>query len=520
MMGNANSNTQRNFTRPQLSDEQFLNQLSAQTGIGSNPMKRNLNALLSERELGNLSNVGLSTKRRNIVKSGFNQKEKVYLGHRYVPNTLSNKMFKYAFRIFCGQFSNDGTIFMSATQDRRIRFYNTSDASWQKIKEVVAADVGWSIIDTDYSPDKRWLIYSGWSDNVNLCNITGEYEIHDSLQINKQDTYHFCLFSIKFSPDSNEILGGSNDSSLYIYDLNRRELTLKIAAHNDDINSVSYAEADNNNTIISGSDDCLCKIWDRRLLGNGTQQKAVGIFVGHNQGITHVSSKGDGRYFISNSKDQSIKLWDLRVMRDTEQEKTFAKATYDYRFGLNEGVYRTMTSYKKDPNDCSLMTYKGSHSVTKTLIRAYLSPLETTGQKYIYSGSSDGSVVIYDVLTGELVETLEGHASVVRDVSWHPHLPYIVSTSWDGCVNRWDYYEKDDDEKQSTTNNNNASPLYEESPTSQEDDEENVDPEEQSETIQVPDLASLIQLASSGSFFAQYLQDQFRQSENEESEED
>jgi hypothetical protein len=33
--------------------------------------------------------------------------------------------------------------------------------------------------------------------------------------------------------------------------------------------------------------------------------------------------------------------------------------------------------------------------VLQTLIRAYFSPLATTGQRYIYSGSADGSVYIW-----------------------------------------------------------------------------------------------------------------------------
>lgn len=117
----------------------------------------------------------------------------------------------------------------------------------------------------------------------------------------RPEAHRFCLFSIKFSPDSNEILGGSSDKSLYIYNLERREVSLKVTqlaelisstqleAHRKDINTVCYAEEDNNNTIFSGSDDCLCKVWDRRLLGN--RARPVGVMVGHMEGITHIASK-------------------------------------------------------------------------------------------------------------------------------------------------------------------------------------------------------------------------------------
>ena len=43
------------------------------------------------------------------------------------------------------------------------------------------------------------------------------------------------------------------------------------------------------------------------------------------------------------------------------------------------------------PGDPSVQTYRG-HAVAYTLIRCYFSPSFTTGQRYIVTGSSDGSV--------------------------------------------------------------------------------------------------------------------------------
>ena len=44
------------------------------------------------------------------------------------------------------------------------------------------------------------------------------------------------------------------------------------------------------------------------------------------------------------------------------------------------------------PGDSSIMTYKG-HMVTNTLIRCRFSPVETTGQRYIYTGCGYGRVI-------------------------------------------------------------------------------------------------------------------------------
>jgi WD repeat-containing protein 23 len=65
--------------------------------------------------------------------------------------------------------------------------------------------------------------------------------------------------------------------------------------------------------------------------------------------------------------------------------------------------------------------------------------METTGQRYIYSGSKDGKLRIYDLLTGTETMMLSSKKAdtVARDVSWHPTYPVIASTSFDGDINTW-----------------------------------------------------------------------------------
>jgi WD repeat-containing protein 23 len=57
--------------------------------------------------------------------------------------------------------------------------------------------------------------------------------------------------------------------------------------------------------------------------------------MGYTEGITYVSTKGDGRYIISNGKDQKLRLWDLHKMRSNqdleEVENNYYGTNYDYR---------------------------------------------------------------------------------------------------------------------------------------------------------------------------------------------
>lgn len=99
------------------------------------------------------------------------------------------------------------------------------------------------------------------------------------------------------------------------------------------------------------------------------------------------------------------------------------------------------------------MQYKG-HAVMRTLIRCHFSPLETTGQSYIYSGSADGLIHVWS-LDGRVVQVLDRSKTMpitfdpsapdqsaggpgsplrggccVRDVAWHTYEPVMMSTAW------------------------------------------------------------------------------------------
>jgi len=106
---------------------------------------------------------------------------------------------------------------------------------------------------------------------------------------------------------------------------------------------------------------------------------------------------------------------------------------WDYRWMQYPAAGRVVSH----PADAALATYRG-HQVFSTLCRAYWSPAHTTGQRYIYAGSADGGVYIWDVVSGSRVAVLEYHREVVRDCSWHPYLALLASVSFDGAICTWE----------------------------------------------------------------------------------
>ena len=211
---------------------------------------------------------------------------------------------------------------------------------------------------------------------------------HTALTLNNFGN-RFCVFSLRFSHDGDEILCGANDGYIYLYDRGANQRSLQIEGHDDDVNAVSFVDSATH-ILASGGDDGLCKIWDRRALRE-SNPVPVGVLAGHLDGITYIDPRGDGRHLITNSKDQSIKLWDIRKFSSQNaiesSREILRHQNWDYRWQ----TIPKRAMLKTVPDDSSVMTYKG-HVVLRTLLRAKFSPIHTTAQRYIYAGSACGSI--------------------------------------------------------------------------------------------------------------------------------
>ena len=342
----------------------------------------------------------------------------------YIPNSNGTEVVTYGSACYCGQYSDDSSFFYTCTQDFRVQMYDVNKAPLRDVegpevasssfrlrgarlyrtdydgprhstlqlrRSITGRHCSWTITDANLSADNQWMIYSSFTPFVHLVPTTdvakGTEGTGTGARANPADDQQVMLdmsaiengrryshgeglFSVRFSGNSKEIIAGARGGSIYVYDIEARQRVLAVDGHRDDVNSVCFADVGSSNMLLSGSDDATVRIWDRRSLSQG---KPAGILRGHRHGLTYVSPKGDGRYCVSNGKDNTCKLWDMRQMSSSIGSGSAADSWYNSR------------------EDSSLMTFKG-HAVCKTLIRCHFSPIATTGQSYIYSGSGDGRI--------------------------------------------------------------------------------------------------------------------------------
>ena len=250
-----------------------------------------------------------------------------------IPGSKADLIVNLNARCYSGQFSDDGSFFFACGQDFKVRMYDTSNPyDWKYYKQVHYYGGQWTITDASLSPDNKLLAYSSIRSQICLANTdqgdTSEPRLLDFSDMGRgghgsgggggwgRSRGHFGIWSLRFSGDGSEIVAGTSDESVYVYDLEAQRSILRIPGHTDDVNAVCFGDKMSPHILYSGSDDTTLKVWDRRSLAS---MRPAGMFLGHTEGLTYIDSKGDGRYVISNGKDQTCKLWDLRSMISTDR---------------------------------------------------------------------------------------------------------------------------------------------------------------------------------------------------------
>lgn len=105
----------------------------------------------------------------------FVQSDKCKISNLFVPNRTERSIVNCNSKVFCGRFSRDGSQFISASQDSRIRVFDASNSQYPMIRQIEAKNVSWSILDIDFSPDGEHFVYSTWADARKLGDGLEKY---------------------------------------------------------------------------------------------------------------------------------------------------------------------------------------------------------------------------------------------------------------------------------------------------------------------------------------------------------
>jgi WD40 repeat protein len=240
-------------------------------------------------------------------------------------------------------------------------------------------------------------------EDVNICNVNSKYvrSIKGIVQADNKLMFIQCNTLYQLDLNTTEVVEfkmfkdeltyliqkgqlsivGCNDGSIYICDVNNRDLVIKISASQSAISSLYTI----NDIVISGGFDSRIRVWDINK-----PDLALSELTGHTDAISCI--QGDNEFIYSGSWDKTIRVW-----------------TGDEHVG-------------------SLIGHQSVVTAITHLSKARLA-----------SASNDLSIIIWNTEKYIPIKTLKGHSCNITGLSLYKQR-YLISTSVDSSLKVWDIH--------------------------------------------------------------------------------
>ena len=228
----------------------------------------------------------------------------------YTPPLPRAKIFAgHSDEVLSVAFSPDGKHVVSGSRDETIRVWNVESGTRVHL---LNNRMGMAL-SIAFSPDGKHIVSGSWHGQICLWDMaTGELEL--ILGIAPKDVgyehnndpskgHTSTVYSVALSADGKEVVSGSRDKTIRLWNLATRETVRIFEGHTRSVNSVALSA--DGKQVVSGSCDKTIRLWN---LATG---ETVRIFEGHTEAVLSVALSADGKQVVSGSSDRTIRLWNL-----------------------------------------------------------------------------------------------------------------------------------------------------------------------------------------------------------------
>ncbi len=233
--------------------------------------------------------------------------------------------------------------------------------------------------------------------------------------------------SIVFSPDG-ELFAIAEDTTISLFSTATGEWLQTLDGHPKKVNDVAISP--DGKTLVSVSIAVRdIRIWNLetgKLIGKLTQDI----------GPTNcVEFTPDGKLFITGSigEDRTIKFWDANSLELVQTSPQQAGYINDLAVSADGKLVAAVRNYVKvwDLLDTSVIQkIKGPNLEINALA---VSP----DGNYVATANKEGTVMVFDIRTGQKTLTAEGHTGWVRTVAFSPDGKHLFSGAEDKVVKIW-----------------------------------------------------------------------------------
>ncbi|KAJ7142327.1 WD40-repeat-containing domain protein [Mycena epipterygia] len=301
---------------------------------------------------------------------------------------------------------------------------------WPVIQKVLRGHTDW-VTSVHFSPDGTQIVSGSFDRTVRIWDAqTG------AVIVRPLEGHTSGVISVCFSPDGRQIVSGSIDGTVRIWDPQTGAPHLgPLEGHSGGVRSVHFSP--DALYIVSGSDDNTLRIWDAQ-----TGVPVGEPLKGHTSDVNSVCFSPDGTQIASASADKTVCIWEVRTREQIARPLEHANEVNSVRFSPDG----TRIASSSSDGLCIWELQTGAlvlgplHRHTDWIRSVSFSP----DAACIASGSADNIIRIWDAQIGELLgEPLTGHTGSIYSVDFSSDSRRIVSGSSDTTLRIWDAQRND-----------------------------------------------------------------------------
>jgi len=257
---------------------------------------------------------------------------------------------------------------------------------------------GGSVYDVAYSPDGKTALIGG--DIPQPAMLLWNTEEGSVVRQFTPDVPHDAPLFVAYSPDGRLGAGGGLKGKVWIWDLATG------AAHRSFVHPGVVTElvfSPDAQRLVTGGTDRVVRAWDVESNNESL------VFTGHTGVVSKIAFLPNGQQLLTASVDKTVRLW---AASDAKELKVLPHPDAVWSLAVSPDGRRVAT---------------GTGGGIARLLPAL-----------IYKTGEDNAIRIWDVESGQLVHTLNGHTHVVHGLAWDPTGKYIVSGGLDKTLRLWD----------------------------------------------------------------------------------
>ena len=328
------------------------------------------------------------------------------------------------------QFSRDGRTLIGAGWDKNVKLW---DPLTGKRIAVYRGHRG-HVFDLSLSPSGVQLATASVDQSVKLWDVSREIQRMDRVSANGHAA---CL---AFSPDSTRLAYGidqRNSGHLTIWDVRRAEL-LDTIDDSQPIRQVAFSPLGQTLAYSTGSDSPLSSAakGDVHLVSLPTG--AARILKGHQRVVYGLAFSSHGTLLGSASPEGLVRLWDVREGKQLHAFEGHSRAQ-TVAFSPTQSILASgggQLDMRGELIIWDLKSYERVDTIDQFAEQVMALEFSHNGRQ-IAIGSGDGTVRLYDVVTGQLTE-LGAHTHMVLSLAFASDRMTLASASPNGVIRLWD----------------------------------------------------------------------------------